>query len=327
MSGPRVVVFFVATVLSVAAGLAVARALGPGRARGYVVTTAFWAGSIVFPAHALAMLHVLTFTSLAAMSIALSGGTLLLLRAKMSDLVADASALALAPLSAFHLAWSRRSLILAGLIFATGLVALCAVSAWLAPQEPTSWDAFWYHEPMAAFAIQNHSFQPVLLDSHEQRINGFPRGFETILMWFAMVFGRTLIDFPNIAVVPGLVSAVFLLCRRVCSDDLICLAMGLVILTIPGCAMNLQSSHNDPTVAFFTVAAIAFAFAESLRLRDVAATVWTLGLGITAKSTCLLPVLLLSLFVLGRLLLGKAPLSARARAGAIGLGLGFLLAA
>ena len=97
MSPIRIAVFFIETALSFAAGLAVSQRAGAGRAASYVITTLVWAATIVVPAHALAMLHVLSFRTLAACAVGVSVSVLLLTQPKEPDLLARAWSLVTAP--------------------------------------------------------------------------------------------------------------------------------------------------------------------------------------------------------------------------------------
>lgn len=326
MTATRLFVFGLQSIVSFAAGLAISRRAGVGRAGACVITTLTWAALIVFPAFALGFAHRLSFRALAAASIGTGACALVLLRPSKRDLLRDARALATAPFDVLGLAWERRTLVSLGVVIFPLIWLWFCATAWLAPQDPTTWDTFWYHEPMAAFAIQNRSFEVVRLSEYLQRINGFPRACETIFMWFAMVFGRRLIDVSNLAIVPGLVAAIYLLCRRLSDDVLTCIGFGIVVVTVPGCMMNLQTSHNDPMVAFFLVASFWLATREPLDLLGIALAAIALAISIASKAICVMPVALLSVVVLVRAIRARRRLRVGRAAVAIALGAALVVA-
>jgi hypothetical protein len=326
MSALKIVVFLLQASVAVAAGLAVARSVENGRAPRIIIVTLVWAASIIAPTYALAMCTAMTYPALVALSIALPAACVAALRPRRSDLWGDFRAMLVSPFAAMRLAWRERSLSLVGFAFAIGLVAWFAITVWYSPQRPDAYDPFWYHEPMVGFTIQNRSFSPVPMDDYMQRINGFPRASETLQLWFALSFGRRLIDATQLVFAPGMVAAVYMLCRRVTSDVVTSLGWGLVVFLMPTNLALLLTCHNDTTTMFFVIAGVWLVTHKALGRTHAAVAACALGLAVASKATCLMSSGVLSLVLGLRVIARRKDIGVRSAVVVLTAGGAFVLA-
>ena len=302
-----VVEFAFLNVLAGFAALSIAlRGKFAGRAEIALATGILWNALIALPIYVLGLTNHLDAKTLAWSSGVFFAAVLAL---STRDRAAGGRALASAawsqarvPFDALRAAWHARSLVLVGLLASVALILWTGISAYFSPSW-RQWDALWYHEPMVAFAIQNHGFSMVSLPlSGLQKINGYPRFCEMTQLWFVIFTDRRLIDIANSFLAPLFMIAVYLLARRPASERVTPMGWASAVLIMPASSILLQSAYVDLHTALLIVAAAYFSTRSSLRIRDVWLAALCLAMAIGAKILSLVPCGVLTLIVLFRLL-------------------------
>jgi hypothetical protein len=135
------------------------------------------------------------------------------------------------------------------------LVAYLAASVWLLPS--WSWDGLWYHNPIAAYALQDHSLQ--WHDTPIPWVNSYPKNIELLSLW-NVIFAPDdrLVDAVQLPL--ALMGAVALasLCRRAGASASLAAGLGLCWLLLPAVCLNIPSSYIDVACASLWLATVLF---------------------------------------------------------------------
>ena len=269
------------------------------------------AGSLVFNAILIVAIYALGFAgwlnraSLALTVVAECGVLLGLIALRRGPGAFDALprrilTLAALPLFAIRLAWKNRSFIVVGAIIATATLPYMFVASYLAPAW-RDWDGIWYHEPLIGLTIQNHGFAPEPLPSNLQVINGVHRLCEMTQLWFGIYGGRRVIEMANVFFMPLYAACVFSMTRRYTKSVLTGVAWAAAFLLLPGYLRLVQSSLVDPQACALLLAAAYYVTHPKLDRRNAAFAILALTLAAGAKIWSVVPVGMLSIFLLGRL--------------------------
>ncbi|MCC6876161.1 MAG: hypothetical protein IT378_17770 [Sandaracinaceae bacterium] len=269
------------TSLHLVAGIALSARLGfETRSERALAASIIAVITILAPIEALGWLELLHRELLAAVSFALAlvvlGGALAgrgsadRARALRAELLSTVSL----PIDAVRETYRARSVALLGVLASGGVLLWTLWLAWLAPSG--AWDGLWYHEPMVAFALQNHGFAEVSLPSEFAWINGYPRTSENLMLWACALSDRRLIDGVPSVVAPIALLAFYVLARRAGARKTVALGLGAVLLYVPGVVLQLRSTYIDLTVLAAFLAALAFVTRPQFDLRAL----WLTGLSL-----------------------------------------------
>lgn len=300
---------FLLTTLSVLAAAAVVVRLElSGRAERFVAWAMVWNGLVVVPIYALGFTSLLYRGVLAGVAGAFFALVLAAchrgiagerLRGCIIELILEMFTL---PRDAIRECMRKGNLLVAGAVFfAIALSIWTAIQSWYVSAWG-QWDALWYHEPMIAWAIQNHGFDVIPLPITAQKTNGYPRLVEMTQLWFVVFTDRRLVEILNSVFAPVLAVGTYMLCRRYTRDRVAAMGWGACILCSPLVSNLLQTVYVDVHYAAFVVAAASFATRKPVRLRDALLTSVCLMLAIGAKSMALVPVPVIALVALWRVL-------------------------
>jgi hypothetical protein len=231
----------------------------------------------------------------------------------------------LAPFEGVREAARARSVVLVGVLVCGALAALSLVLTALVPF--TSWDPYFYHEPIIGYAIQNHGFAVVSLPQNQpvQSINGYPRVCEAVSLWFVVFTDRSLVELPNDLGGIGLLWAAYAIARRY-ADRVTAMGWACVLFLMPATWSQLCHCYLDVQVGFFLIAATYFATRPECRVRDAAFATVAMALALEAKTPSLVWVPPIALVAGGRLIAQQLS-TRRAATLAMVLGGGAFLAA
>jgi hypothetical protein len=227
--------------------------------------------------------------------------------------------LALLPLEGIRRCWQRRSLVTVGAALALAMLPYMLLVAYLAPTW-RDWDGLWYHESLTGFSIQNRGFSPVNLPPNLQVINGTQRLAEMTQLWFGIYGGRRVIDVANVLFMPMLAASMFALTRRYTREIVSGVAWAAALLLLPGHLRLVQSTMVDPQAAALLLAAAYFVTHPDLDLENALWGVLAMTLAVGAKIWHIVPIGLLSLFLLVRLIRRARANGSLKTAGVIALG-------
>jgi hypothetical protein len=291
------------TALAALNALAVALRSGVvGRAeRGVVAWVAFF-GIVSAPVLLLGYANVLTKASLAGAALALNLVLFFALSQPRLRACGDlAKALLDLPFEAMRETARAKSVVFLGVVCATVLLALAFVETVFVPN--ATWDGFLYHEVIVGYAIQNHGFATIPLPMHQavQAANGYPHLCEAMTIWFVIFTDKTLVELPNDLAAPAMMLAAYVLVRPF-GDRRTAIAWACVLVLVPQAWAQLCQTYIDVEVAFFAIAAIAFAIKRDATLRDGWIVTLALLLLLGSKSSSLTTVPPIALISWGRLL-------------------------
>jgi hypothetical protein len=223
-------------------------------------------------------------------------------RAHLHECGRAALAIAGMPLDAVREAARARSVVLLGLLWSGGVLALAFLLTLLIPY--ASWDGFTYHEPIVGYAIQNHGFAVVELPPNQpvQSTNGYPKLCEAVSLWFVVFTDKTLVELPNDLAAVGLMWSVYALgCRY--TDRVTALGGAVVLFLVPATWTQICSTMIDVQVGFFLVVAMYYATRPRYRVRDALVATFALALVVESKSSAPAWVPPIALIAYGRLLI------------------------
>ncbi len=295
----------VLTILVLAASVVLTRGLR-SRAEAVIASTLVFNALVVGPIYVLGFANALTRGALTLLA---GGFSLLVLAAHFArggkpaviDFAMRALALARLPFEGIALTWRKRSLLVIVPMLATLAFPYFLLVAYLAPAW-RDWDALWYHEPIVAFAIQDHGFSPVPLPTSLQNINGVHRLAEMTQLWFAIYAGRRVVDIANVFFMPCLAASMFAVARRFTRDRVTAIAWASALVLFPGFIRIVQSCMVDPQNAALTLAAAYFVTHVKLDTRNVVYAILALTLAAGSKIWSLVAVVFLSVVLLARLI-------------------------
>lgn len=296
---------FLLTALVLAASIAVTTSLR-SRAEAVIGASLVFNAIIIAPIYVLGLLNHLDRRTLT-LGIALPSLLILALRLR-SDPKRDAAALGLRflqllalPIEALRRTWQERSLLVVGAFASTLLFPYMIVIAYLAPSW-RDWDTLWYHEPITGFTIQNHGFAPVPLPPLLQGVNGVHRLCEMTQLYFAIYGGRRVIEMANVAFMPLLVASMFALARRYSKDVVTSVAVACALMLMPGFLRLAQTTMVDPQAGALLLGAAFFTTQVKLDRQAVKYAILGLTLAAGAKIWSVIPIGILSVYLLGRML-------------------------
>ncbi len=288
--------------LAVLAGLSVASWTFTGRrAEQALAASLATIAFVAIPVHVLGWLGWLTRSmlmgSIALLSLSVIVPMLALSRPRLWRAMRGLSELAI---ESVRVPWRERSLALLGLFSVFALSAWTACLAYFAPS--SAWDGVMYHEPMVGFALQNRGFEWVGLERANAMlgpVDGYPRVSENLMLFFAAVWDRRLIDVVPSLFLPIILLATYVLIRRFVASRTTALGMASAFALLPAILLQLRSTFVDVPSIAFVCASVAFVCRRDPRADDLWIAGLALGLLGASKITGLLIVPLLGALGLG----------------------------
>lgn len=288
------------------------------------------AGSLVFNAILIGPIYALGLTShltkltvglLVVVVCALLIGLMILRNGIESFRTLPLRMLTLAALPAIGVrrAWQKRSLTTIAALLAAAMLPYMLVVSYLAPAW-RDWDGLWYHEPLIALTIQNHGFAPEPLPPALQVINGVHRLCEMTQLWFGMYGGRRVIEMGNVFFMPLYAATVFALVRRYTREVSSGVAWASAMVLLPGYLRLVQTTLVDPQACALLLAAAYYVTHPKLDRRNALLAILATTLAAGAKIWSIVPVGLLSVFLLVRLLRRTGKNGGLATAGLVSFG-------
>ena len=265
------VLLVVLWALSIAAAFVVADRIAEGRAEFLVVHGVVWTALVIGPMYVCGLCNVLTRAVVAPVTILVSLSAVLLTAGGYSaernkQLRQRVWSMLRIPLDAMRITLRGNALLAFPLAIAMAYYVWQLISAYLAPAWG-DWDALWYHEPIVAFSIQNHGFDPVPLPLVHQLINGYQRFGEVTQTWWGLFAGRRVLDFAQLMFIPMYLGATHGLAARFTRDKAIPIAWAAALLLMPGVSRQLRSSMVDVEGGALLLAAIYFVSHPTLTRR------------------------------------------------------------
>jgi hypothetical protein len=227
--------------------------------------------------------------------------------------------LAALPLLGIRRAWQKRSLVTVAAILAAAMLPYMLLVSYLAPAW-RDWDGLWYHEPLIGLTIQNHGFAPEPLPPALQVINGVHRLCEMTQLWFGIYGGRRVIEEANVFFMPLYAATVFALVRRYTKEVSSGVAWASAMVLLPGYLRLVQSTLVDPQACALLLAAAYYVTHPQLDRRNALLAILATTLAAGAKIWSIVPVGLLSVFLLVRLLRRTQKNGGAATAGLVSFG-------
>lgn len=182
---------------------------------------------------------------------------------------------------------------LRGLGFSAAML-LCFTGLWaysllqVAVLASDAWDGVWYHDTISGFVLQSGGGKPMPLPPNLlQQANGFPRTAELTSAFWWLFWGRTAIELPNTLAAVPMLSAGYLLARRLCGRRV---ALGLAVLAtlMPGAILQWRTTYVDVFAAAWGLSAVHFATPPHRDRFGALLLGAALGLAIGSKSMALL---------------------------------------
>jgi hypothetical protein len=227
--------------------------------------------------------------------------------------------LALLPVIAIRRVWQERSFHTVTAIVALAAFPYMILVSYLAPAW-RDWDGLWYHEPLIGLTIQNHGFAPEPLPGGLQVINGVHRLSEMTQLWFGIYGGRRVIEMANVFFMPLYAASVFVLVRRYSNSITSSVAWASALVLLPGYLRLVQTSLVDPHACALLIAAAYYVTHPKLDRQNALYAILGTTLAAGAKIWSIVPVGILSVFLLVRLLRRTRANGGAATAGLLGLG-------
>jgi hypothetical protein len=311
------------TSLVLATSIAVTGAM-KSRAEAVVVSSLIFNAILVLPVYALGLTNHLDRVTLG-VAVVLECAALvgLLVRARglaaLRALPRRAATLALLPAFGIHAAWRRRSLVTAAALVATAAFPYMLLVSYLAPAW-RDWDGLWYHEPLIPVTIQYRGFAAVPLPPGLQGMNGVHRLAEMTQLWFGIYGGRAVVDIANAFFMPLYAASVFVLVRRYTKDVTSGVAWASAMVLLPAYLRLVQSTLVDPQASALLLASAYYVTHPRLDRRNAGWAILATTLAVGAKIWSIVPVGLLSVFLLVRLVRRRASNGGRATLGLVALG-------
>jgi hypothetical protein len=227
--------------------------------------------------------------------------------------------LAILPAIGIRRCWQKRSLHAVAAILAASMLPYMLIVSYLAPAW-RDWDGLWYHEPLIGLTIQNHGFKPEPLPGGLQVINGVHRLCEMTQLWFGIYGGRRVIEMANVFFMPLYAATVFALVRRYTKEVSSGVAWASAFVLLPGYLRLVQSALVDPQACALLLAAAYYVTHPQLDRRNALLAILATTLAAGAKIWSIVPVGMLSVFLLVRLLRRTSKNGGLATAGLVSLG-------
>ncbi len=227
--------------------------------------------------------------------------------------------LAILPAIGIRRAWQKRSLTAASAIIAASMLPYMLIVSYLAPAW-RDWDGLWYHESLIGLTIQNHGFAPEPLPGGLQVINGVHRLCEMTQLWFGIYGGRRVVEMANVFFMPLYAATVFALVRRYTKEVSSGVAWASAMVLLPGYLRLVQSTLVDPQACALLLAAAYYVTHPQLDRRNALLAILATTLAAGAKIWSIVPISLLSVFLLVRLLRRTRKNGGLATAGLVGFG-------
>ncbi len=293
------------TLLVLVTSIAVTRSI-TSRAEAVIAGSLVFNGILIVPIYLLGLTGHLSKLSLGAL-VVVACGLLLGLVALRSGTQAFRAlplrmlTLAILPAIAIRRAWQKRSLNAVAAVLASSMFPYMLLAAYLAPAW-RDWDGIWYHEPLVGLTIQNHGFAPEPLPGGLQVINGVHRLCEMTQLWFGIYAGRRVVDMANVFFMPLYAATIFALVRRYTKDVASGVAWAAAFVLLPGYLRLVQSTLVDPQACALLLAAAYYVTHPQLDRRNASLAILATTLAAGAKIWSIVPVAMLSVFLLVRLL-------------------------
>lgn len=140
-------------------------------------------------------------------------------------------------------------------LVALALVLLLAAYVYLLPS--WGWDAMWYHDPLSAYAYQEHTLGWV--DTWIPFVNSYPKNVELLALWNVLFApDDRLLDGAQLPLVLVGVVALATTCRRAGASPPVAWGLGLCWLLMPAVYLNVPSNYVDAGAASLWLAAVLF---------------------------------------------------------------------
>lgn len=311
------------TLLVLVTAIAVTRAI-PSRAEAVIAGSLVFNAIIILPIYVLGLVSHLDRLTLG-ISVTVECAALLALLALREGAAGFRAlplrmlTLALLPLIAIRRTWQKRSLVTAPAIVAALALPYMFIVSYLAPAW-RDWDGLWYHEPLIGLTIQNHGFAPEPLPAGLQVINGVHRLCEMTQLWFGIYGGRRVIEMANVFFMPLYAASVFVLVRRYTKEIISGVGWAAAMVLLPGYLRLVQSTLCDPQACALLLAAAYFVTHPQLDRKNALLAILATTLAAGAKIWSIVPVGLLSVFLLVRLVRRTKQNGGLATLGLIGFG-------
>jgi hypothetical protein len=317
------VVLVVLTLLVLVTSIAVTSSI-VSRAEAVIAGSLIFNAIIIFPIYVLGLTSHLGKASLGFFVVVECGALLGLLWLRngaevFRPLPLRILVLAALPLIAIRRAWQKRSLNAIAAVIATSMLPYMLIVSYLAPAW-RDWDGLWYHEPLIGLTIQNHGFAPEPLPPALQVINGVHRLCEMTQLWFGIYGGRRVIEMANVFFMPLYAATVFALVRRYTKEVTSGIAWASAFVLLPGYLRLVQSTLVDPQACALLLAAAYYVTHPQLDRRNALLAILATTLAAGAKIWSIVPVGMLSVFLLVRLLRRTRQNGGLATAGLVSFG-------
>lgn len=227
--------------------------------------------------------------------------------------------LAALPILGIRRAWQKKSLIAAAGLIATAMFPYMLLVSYLAPAW-RDWDGLWYHEPLVGVTIQYHGFAAVPLPAGLQGMNGVHRLGEMTQLWFGIYGGRRVVDIANSFFMPLYAASVFALVRRYTKEVTSGVAWASAMVLLPAYLRLVQSTLVDPQASALLLASAYYVTHPKLGRENALWAILATTLAVGAKIWSIVPVGLLSVFLLVRLLRRARENGGLATAGLVSFG-------
>lgn len=209
--------------------------------------------------------------------------------------------LAALPLVGIWRAWQKKSLIAVAGALGFAMFPYMLLVAYLAPAW-RDWDGLWYHEPLIPVTIQYRGFAAVPLPPGLQGMNGVHRLAEMTQLWFGIYGGRQVVDIANAFFMPLYAASVFALVRRYTKDVTSGVAWASAMVLLPAYLRLVQSTLVDPQASALLLASAYYVTHPKLSRENALWAILGTTLAVGAKIWSIVPIGLLSVFLLVRLL-------------------------
>lgn len=288
------------------------------------------AGSLVFNAIIVLPIYVLGLTNhldrlTLGISVVLECAALLGILARREGLAPFRAlpmrmlALAILPVVGIRRAWQKKSLVTAIALLATAMFPYMLLVSYLAPAW-RDWDGLWYHEPLIGVTIQYRGFAAVPLPPGLQGMNGVHRLGEMTQLWFGIYGGRRVVDLANAFFMPLYAASVFVLVRRYTKDVTSGVAWASAFVLLPAYLRLVQSTLVDPQASALLLASAYYVTHPKLDRENALWAILATTLAVGAKIWSIVPIGLLSLFLLVRLVRRRRANGGLATLGLVGFG-------
>jgi hypothetical protein len=299
------VVLIVLTLLVLVTSIAVTRAIA-SRAEAVIAGSLVFNAILIVPIYLLGLTNHLNKWSLGFFVFVVCGLLLALMALRNGEelfrsLPLRMLTLAILPAVAIRRAWQKRSLHAIAAIIAASMFPYMLIVSYLAPAW-RDWDGLWYHESLIGLTIQNHGFAPEPLPPPLQVINGVHRLCEMTQLWFGIYGGRRVVEMANVFFMPLYAATIFALVRRYTKEVSSGVAWASAFVLLPGFLRLVQSTLVDPQACALLLAAAYYVTHPQLDRRNASLAILATTLAAGAKIWSIVPVAMLSVFLLVRLL-------------------------